>query len=79
MGSLGLLLVMKTYTNNTFLGHYPVGSAAVVRANNAEEAAFALNAVLVTQHLKGDVKATDMHEFPQTPGEQVRLLHDGNY
>lgn len=72
---------MNIYTNNTFEGFYPVGSAAVVSAENAAAAAALLNHELETIGLKGDVKAGDMILFPSpgTGDEEVRILCDGNY
>jgi hypothetical protein len=69
---------MKTYTNNKFTGHYPVGTAAVVRANTPEKAAEVLNETLRTLGLDGDAKAEDMEEWPGF-GQLVRILADGNY
>lgn len=68
---------MKTYTNTSFTGHYPVGTAAVVRARNAEEAAELLNAELRTHGLRGNVTAADMD--PMLRKERVIILCDGDY
>lgn len=69
---------MKTYTNNKFTGHYPVGTAAIVRASSPEEAALFLNGTLKQAGLDGDAKAEDMVEWP-AKREVVRILVDGNY
>lgn len=69
---------MKTYTCNKFTGHYPVGSAAVVRADSPESAVEILNATLRDAGLPGDAKMEDLVPFP-AKGEMVRILVDGNY
>lgn len=62
-----------------FTGHYPVGSAAVVCARTAEEAADSLNHTLRTGHrLKGDAKPADMHRIYPTLGSTY-VLCDGDY
>ena len=63
------------FTCNSFTGHYPVGSAAVVTAETAGEAAEKLNAVLREQGLPGDATANGMKEFD----EGVVILCDGDY
>jgi hypothetical protein len=70
---------MKTYTNKTFSGFYPVGSAAVVQASSMMEAAKKLNAVLKDRGLAGDAKPEDMVPFPESQWEDVRILNDGDY
>jgi hypothetical protein len=74
------------YTNNQFTGHYPVGTAAVVRAPNRTKAAEALNTQLRKQGLPGDAKPEDMKRFlmhaPHTYARkdiEVRILGDGDY
>ena len=68
---------MKTYTNTSFTGHWPVGTAAVVRAINAEEAAEILNAELRRTGLPGDASAGEM--IPLLRKQNVIVLNDGNY
>ena len=68
---------MKTFTCNKFTGHYPVGVAAVVRAQDTLEAAQKLNEALRQQGLPGDANPQDMLEFGGR--EQVRILADGDY
>ena len=70
---------MKTFTNNNFTGHYPVGTSAVVRAKNAVEAADKLNAALKEVGLKGDAEVKDMIVFPISNIDDVRILNDGEY
>lgn len=69
---------MNIYTTTGFEGHYPVGTAAVVRADSPEEAADKLNHELVCQGLIGDATAANMFLF-ENPDEHVRILCDGNY
>ena len=70
---------MKTFTCNSFTGHYPVGAAAVVFAKDAIEAANKLNTELREAGLPGDAEAKDMQVFPSERNEDVRILVDGNY
>lgn len=70
-------MIMNIYTNNSFGGHWPVGTAAVVQAENAEEAAAILNAELERIGLRGDATAGDMIPLPS--GKGVVILNDGNY
>ena len=70
---------MKIWTNNEFTGHYPVGTAAVVVAKNADDAAFYLASELKKRGLKTkDAKAADFKELPLKMGH-VSILCDGNY
>lgn len=68
------------WTNNTFSGHYPVGSAAVVSAKTAEEAAERLNnhLALIGLPQQEPVTPEQMVKFSQTDGNLV-VLWDGNY
>jgi hypothetical protein len=70
---------MKTYTCDKFTGHYPVGSAAIVRANDAVEAADKLNEALREDGLVGDAEIKDMIVFPIGKTDDVRILVNGNY
>ncbi len=68
----------KVFTNTTFHGHWPVGSAAVVVAFDAETAAKELQAILASEGLYQDIKPEDMVEIPfDTAG--CYILVDGNY
>ncbi len=68
---------MKIWTNNGFKGFYPVGTAAVVIAETAEEAAAYLDVFLVELSLpESDPK--DMVEMEFIDGEVV-MLCDGDY
>ncbi len=70
---------MKVFTNNTFEGYYPVGTAAVVVAKTPEDAAMWLNNVLDnTFGLRGDVKPEQMHEV-ELKESAVHILCNGDY
>lgn len=69
---------VKFWTNNYFKGHYPVGSAAVVCAETAEDAALFLERSLAQNGLGQRIDPCGMVEFPPTNGA-VRILVDGNY
>ena len=69
---------MKVYTNTTFKGHWPVGTAAVVVAESPEQAAELLAAKLRELHLPQDVAAEDMRLL-RTNTWAVCVLNDGNY
>ena len=68
---------MKIWTNNTFKGRWPVGTAAVVAAETAEEASKQLNLMLSKEHLEHTVPS-DMQEFDISDGH-VRILCIGDY
>jgi len=68
---------MKLWTNNEFEGYDPVGTAAVVVADTAEEAAEYLNMFLAEKNLP-NTTADLMKEMPFVDG-QVRILCDGDY
>ena len=69
---------MKVWTNTTFSGHYPVGTAAVVVAETAEQAAQLLQTALAERGLRGPVTAD---QFVLLPVDQPRavVLLDGDY
>jgi hypothetical protein len=71
---------MKFYTNTTFDGVCPVGTAAIVKGRNKKHAAQVLEAELRRQGLvqKEPIKDTDMELWPKV-GEQVRILNNGDY
>jgi len=68
----------KIFTCKTFEGYWPVGTAAIVCAKTASQAAELLNEKLKSNGLPGDALAKDMIEFP-SDGEEVRIVCDGNY
>jgi len=53
---------MKVYMNNTFSGYYPVGSAAVVVAENRQSAAALLSEILKRVDLSQEVAPESMME-----------------
>ena len=69
---------MKVFTNNKFDGYYPVGTAAVVIAEDKQDAARLLSNALSDALLCPDVKAGDMIEINATE-ELCVILCDGNY
>lgn len=69
---------MNIYTCTKFTGHYPVGVAAVIAANNPEDALSALNNALVGAGLTGDAKLEDIRPFDHQT-TYVSILNDGNY
>ena len=68
---------MKIWTNKEFTGHYPVGTAAVVIADTADEAADYLNLFLSDEGLEPST-AEQFKEMPFVDG-QVCILNDGGY
>lgn len=69
---------MKVWTNNKFKGRHPVGSAAVVVAENKTEAVRILNVVLVDQLGLSPTSEDEFEELP-TKFPLVRVLVDGDY
>jgi hypothetical protein len=69
---------MKVFTNTEFSGHWPVGTAAVVVAADADAAAFLLEKQLAKQGLSQKIKATEMVEIDLTT-QGVTVLRDGDY
>lgn len=72
--------ILSAFTNNTFTGHYPVGTAAVVIALNRAQAARILTKELKEKHGLSDpqIHSKDMKEMP-TDRTYCRVLCDGNY
>ncbi len=68
---------MKVFYNRNFVGHYPVGTSAVVVAVDAEVAAFMLAEELAADALPQRVAPQDMIEIEMAP--QVIILQDGDY
>lgn len=71
---------MRVWTNVTFRGHWPVGTAAIVVAETAERAAYFLNKQLDSQGLRQvpPIPADEMVEVDTTKVNVVILL-DGEY
>lgn len=71
---------LKVFYNTEFTGHWPVGTAALVVAENAATAAVMLRDELAKQGLDQEVPATHMIELKATGNEpQVIILLNGNY
>ncbi len=74
-----LIAGQRIYLCTKFSGHYPVGCAAVVIADNAEIAAEILNGELRSNHgLNGDATAEMMEEVHPV-GRTCYVLCDGDY
>jgi len=69
---------MNVYTNNQFVGFWPVGSAAVVVADSSEKAATILNEKLGAMGLKPGAEPKSM-VLVNTSAESVEILCDGEY
>ena len=69
---------MKVWTNRSFAGHYPVGTAAVVVADTAEQAAEVLNNELTARGLRRGATAAQFERLP-THRPVARVLSDGDY
>jgi hypothetical protein len=69
---------LKVYTCTTFSGRWPVGTAAVVAANDAAHAADLLSEQLRRIHLSQKLGAKDMIEFDMTKPFAF-VLNDGDY
>lgn len=69
---------MNVYTCNNFKGHWPVGSAAVVVAEDSDQARMLLNTELKLRGLKQDVDKLKLVRL-RTLTEKVRILCDGDY
>ena len=69
---------MKVYTCTDFKGLYPTGAAAVVVADNEEDAKVMLLTELSNMGLKQDDKDITLTQI-KTRRPQVVILYDGNY
>ena len=69
---------MKVWTITGFEGHWPVGTAAVVVAETADQAAETLNAELRHRGLSPSAKAEGFDEL-QTHQRGAVVLCDGDY
>jgi len=69
---------MNVYTNNTFTGFYSVGSAAVVVAQDKQQAAYLLEVELERIHLGQKIDPNTMIQLPKNSLHCV-ILVDGNY
>lgn len=64
---------MKVYYSDDFTGCYPTGTAAVVRADNVEEATLLLSKALEERGLKFDGTLTEFK------GKGAVVIRDGDY
>lgn len=66
---------MTTFYNDTFEGFYPVGTAAIVMADNQEEAAKLLEEALVIEGLPQHIDPDSM----KIVEDRVTIVCNGNY
>lgn len=69
---------MRVYRNNTFKGHWPVGTSAIVVATSAEQAAIVLEQELEQHGLEQEIPVEEMIEIP-THTTYVEVLQNGDY
>lgn len=69
---------MMTWTITSFEGHWPVGCAAVVTADDVETACRLLERELAVQGLSQTIRPEQLVPFV-TSTRYVRILNDGNY
>lgn len=69
---------MNVYINNSFTGHWPVGTAAVVVAQNSVMAAEMLEEELKKQDLSQKIDPKAMERL-STYRPSVTILNNGDY
>lgn len=69
---------MKTWTCNDFEGHWPVGTALVVTADNVELAIKMIEEELDKRGLPQKIEPKQLIPLP-TRHRHVRILCDGDY
>jgi hypothetical protein len=69
---------MKVFYNNSFQGHWPVGTSAIIIAKNEQEAKIILENKLEVIGLKQEVSLGDLVEV-KTNKELAIILQDGEY
>jgi hypothetical protein len=69
---------LNTWTVAGFEGHYPVGTAAIVTAENVEMAIKLLESELSRIGLTQEIKPEQLIPMV-TSSRKVRILCDGNY
>ncbi len=69
---------MKVFYTNDFPGHYPVGTSAVVVADNPDRAYYLLFDELRSHGLRIDREDCTFIEL-KTTTERAIVLQDGNY
>jgi hypothetical protein len=70
-------VTLRLFATNDFRGHYPVGSAAVVIAENMEEARVALSSELAKGGLK--LRADDKVVEIDLTVPSVWIMNNGDY
>ena len=70
---------MKYYICSEFEGHWPVGVAAVMRADNLDAAIRKLEDELSTRGLTQDIKPGNVVCLDDYTGELAIVMCDGNY
>lgn len=70
---------MKVYVTTGFRGHYPVGTAAVVVAENEEQALLMLNVELRDYGLGPTTLEDAAFHKVDTRTAKALVLNDGNY
>ncbi len=69
---------MRVFYTNDFAGHWPVGTAAVIVARNADEAYELMTSKLIAMGLMKDGNEFTLVEIA-TDVTSVTVLCDGNY
>lgn len=70
--------MLKTWTCNNFKGHWPVGTALVVTADNIDLAITLIEGKLKEIGLEQTIQRTQLVPLP-THHRYIRVLNDGNY
>lgn len=71
--------MMRLWTCNDFKGHWPVGSAAVVLAENEDRARELLDAAIKGRSLPDGLQSDEPIVEVDMGVEQAIVLCDGNY
>lgn len=69
---------MNIWTNTNFEGHWPVGVAAVIIADSAEEATELLNLELISEGLKPTAEEKYMEPL-DLRRKHAKVLNNGDY
>ena len=69
---------MKMWTSTKFIGHWPVGCAAVIMAHDVDEACSLLDASLKARGLSQNI-TPEMLELIPASSARAYVLCDGNY
>lgn len=71
-------MTLKVFICNSFEGHYPVGTAAVIVAANKEEAIKLLDDDLTDRNLQQTLSPDDIRELDTSVAHSC-VLNDGEY